>query len=421
MNNSAGETKPAVVSTESLPARARVLFVDDEPAVLSVLRVILRTVSAEWEPGFAASGEQALAAMAQHPYDVVISDMRMPGMNGAQLLNQVMRLYPATVRIVMSGYADLETVLKCVGAVHQYLSKPFSPAALCANLIRIRRLRARLGNAEMQTLAARLTTLPSVPTVYLEMVKALESPHTTVAEIAVVVARDPALAAKTLQLANSAFLGYGSSVRTIPEAIQVLGLGVLRSLALAVPLFRAFDSHRCRGFHLETVWAHSVRTGVLARRLMLAEAKDETRAEETFAAGLLHDLGKLVLAENLPEPYARLLERATRETRTLHELEAETFEASHAEVGGYLLGLWSLPAPLVEAVSFHHRPSQSEDAVFSPLTAVHAANVLLEEQDATTPEPARAQFDEIYLDRLSLLGQIPSWRSLSLEAGTGPL
>lgn len=390
--------------------KTRILFVDDEPSVLSLMRVIVGQMAAEWEADFVDSGEAALARMAQQPFDVVISDMRMPGMTGAQLLNVVMQRYPRTVRIILSGYADLETVLKCVGAVHQYFHKPFSPLALRATLERIRGLNARIQSQEMQTLAARLVCPPSVPALYIEILQALQSPDASVQQITGLLSQDPAMTAKTLQLVNSAFFGFSRSTSKLAEAVQWLGVGVIRSLALAVPLFSAFDRKKCRGFAIERLWDHSLQTAVLARKIVLQHKQSENEAEQAFTAGLLHDIGKLILADNLPGEYANIIERARLEGRAWHEIENEVLHATHAHVGGYLLGLWSLPVGLVEAVAYHHSPRQAEDNAFGSLTAVHVANALQNLKSDASRSPKDGCLDEAYLVQLGLLDNVEVWQ-----------
>ena len=106
------------------PAKTRILFVDDEPLVLQGLQRMLRPMRNEWEMAFVESGRRALEEMATLPFQVVVSDMRMPGMNGAQFLSHVQELYPRTVRLILSGHADKDLIMKCVGTAHQFLAKP---------------------------------------------------------------------------------------------------------------------------------------------------------------------------------------------------------------------------------------------------------------------------------------------------------
>lgn len=392
-------------------SKTRILFVDDEPQVLKVLQITLRSMGADWEMVFVESGEQALARMEQSRFDIVVSDMCMPGISGAQLLNAVMQRYPRTIRLILSGYADEELVMQCVGATHQYLMKPCNLAALRATLKRIGHLKNRLTNEELQTLVAKMTNFPSVPKVYFQIIEALQSPSSSIQRIADIVSTDPALTVKLLQLVNSAFFGFASSVSDAGEAVQLLGVGRVRSLALTIHLFSAYDPATLKQVGIERIWDHSLNTGLLARKLAAIEAQDETVMEQAFTAGLLHDAGKLILAANLSDAYHSVLGQAQQQKCPLVQAENAAFHANHADVGAYLLDLWGLPMPLIEAVALHHEPDKTADSTFSPLTAVHVANALIQsnEESSAWDRPAHGLNLE-YLSRLGLQDRIETWK-----------
>lgn len=390
-------------------AKTRILFVDDEPGVLQLLRVALESMSDEWEMAFATSGKAALDLMERQAFDVVVTDMRMPEMNGAQLLNAVWKRYPATARLILSGYADEDLVMRCVGATHQFLLKPFNLQSLKTILHRIYQLRARVGSAEIRDLVTRKGALPSVPAIYLQILEALQDPECPVADIADIVAQDPGLTGRILQLVNSAFFGFASEISNAYEAVMLLGVGTIRSLALSLHLFSAFNPKSGNGFSVERVWSHSMRVGVLARKIVELEQGDQKMSEQAFTAGMMHDIGKLMLAENLPGIYLELTARAQKEKRLLFEAEKETLHATHAEAGAYLLDLWGLPAPLVEAIALHHEPGKTSESVFSPLTAVHVANAL--ESPSEDLDPNANQLDLGYLTRIGMSDRLEHWRA----------
>ena len=391
-------------------SKTRILFVDDEAMILEMLEVTLEAMAPEWEMSFVDSGEKALALMEKKPFDLVVSDMRMPGMTGAQLLNEVMKRYPATVRLILSGYAEADLVMRCVGATHQFMAKPFELTALIATLNRIHRLKTRLRSPEIQNLLARRASLPSMPSVYFQILQALQSPDWPIERIAQIVATDPGLTTKILQLVNSAFFGFARNVSDADQAVMLLGLSTIRSLALTTQLFSAFESKQVAGYSVERVWSHSMRVGQLAKKIAEIEGAEERLVEQTFTAGLLHDVGKLILAENRSIKYLELMARAREQGRQLVEAEEETLRATHAEVGAYLLDLWGLPAPLVEAVALHHQPGQSAENGFTSLTAVHVANVLEQETAQELPHGALNHLDSAYLERLGLQDRVNLWR-----------
>ena len=392
--------------------RTRILFVDDEPQVLSVLRLMLKPLLAELETEFVTSGPQALAAMAEKPFEVVVSDMRMPGMTGAELLNEVMRLYPQVVRIILSGFADQELVMQCIGSTHLYLSKPISASTLRSTLRRIQELNHRLMNGQIRKLVTQMSCLPTMPGVYFKIVNALQSPNASVQLIADIIERDASLTAKILQLANSAFFGSAGSVTTVVDAVQFLGVQVIGSLALANGIFSSFNKEKGKKLALDDLWQHSVHTGVLARTLCREEIGDLAQSETAFTAGILHDIGKMVIASNLPYQYLQVLSQSQSQQCPTFQVESGIFNVDHADVGGYLLGIWGLPVTLVEAVGLHHHPEMSIDDTFSPLTAVHIANVLVEQKRHGEANPCVSPLNLEYLNRLGLSDRIPGWRTL---------
>ena len=391
-------------------SKVRMLFVDDESAVLKVLKAAMRCMANEWETHFAETGEDALALVRQQPFDVVVSDMRMPGMNGAQLLNHVLQLHPQTMRFILSGYSDLQDIISCVGVAHQFLHKPCNLADLRNGLKRATQFKRQLQNVGLWTLAGRVATLPSMPNLYLEMLDALQSPTASTQRIADIAAKDPALTAKLLQLSNSAFFGVNRTVNTVGEAIQFLGVGLIQSLALAVPLFKAFDRVKCPAFPLDQIWDHSLQTAVLARWLVHEHLEDEHLAEQAFAAGLLHDIGKLVLADGLPEEYTAILADAQSRSEPLFLAERRKWGATHAEAGGYLLALWGLPFPLVAAVADHHEPRRAQDAGFNLTGIVHVADVLQHER-AKISDVAASPLDMDYIHNAGLMSLVEKWRN----------
>jgi HD-like signal output (HDOD) protein len=392
------------------PAKTRILFVDDEPSMLRVLKMGMRSMAGVWDMEYANSGEEALELIKKHPFEVVVTDMRMSGINGAQLLNHVLRLHPQTIRIVLSGYSDLSEVLGCIGLTHQFLEKPCSLDDLKSCLARVSNVNSRLANDRLRTLAGSLKNLPSLPELYLEIAEALQSPTCSAQRIAEIASQDPAIAAKLLQLTNSAFFGFSRKVSSIDEAVQLLGVGVVQSLAIAVPIFTSFSRQKCPEFPLDQIWEHSLQTGIICRRICSEHLGDAFLAEQAFCAGLLHDLGKVMLADNLPAEYGQILKESREQHLPLREKEQQVLNATHAEVGAYLLAIWGLPIPLVEAVANHHCPRRCGIQEFCLAGVVHVANAL---QYATTGQidPELNPVDAEYLKSVNLENQYKTWQA----------
>jgi HD-like signal output (HDOD) protein/ActR/RegA family two-component response regulator len=391
-------------------AKMRVLFVDDEAMVLQMLRLATAAQRNEWETAFAQSGTEALELMAKQPFDVVVSDMRMPGMSGAQLLNETLRLHPATFRIILTGFVEQDEASKCIGSTHQFLSKPFELQTLRGVLSRANRVRELLRRHEVRTLVARNGSLPSIPELYFKILEALQAPDCPVERIAEIVKTDPAMTAKMLQLVNSAFFGFARQVANAEEAVMLLGTGRIRSLALTLHLFSVFDFDPKDGFSIEQIWNHSLRVAQMAERIARQEEANEVVVDQAFTAGLLHDLGMLMLANDAQFNYTETLGRARRENRLLEDLEREVYQGSHAEIGAALLDLWSLPLGLVEAVLWHSAPSGAQQTSFSAVTAVSIANFLAQEANPESSWGPPCGLDIASLERLGLQERVEVWR-----------
>jgi HD-like signal output (HDOD) protein len=388
--------------------KKRILFVDDEALVLQGLQRTLRSMRDEWDMEFVANGETALARMAQGPFDVVISDMLMPGLNGAELLGEVMARYPKTVRLILSGHADRELILKCVGSAHQYLSKPCDAETLKATVTRATSLESSSQNDQLMALVARVEILPSLPALYTDIMECLRSPDFSMEDVGAIIAKDIAMTAKVLKLVNSAFFGLGRKISSPAEAAAYLGADLLKSLILSANVFAQFQSSSIRGFSADALWQHSLRTASAAKIIAKTERASRTLADESFSAGMLHDTGKLILAANFPKQYGEALEKMATAQLSTCAAEREVFGCSHAEIGGYLLGLWGLPEPVVEAIALHHSPASSPNPGFTALTATCAANALVHVPEATAElEP--------YLTKLGLNQRLPIWRDAMQE------
>jgi HD-like signal output (HDOD) protein len=373
---------------------------------------MLRALRREWEMAFANSGQEALEVMARRPYDVIVSDMRMPGMDGAQLLDEVMRRHPDTIRIVLSGQSDQEQILQSMRPTHQYLTKPCSAETLQGTIRRALKLRAVLTDDKARSLVGCTGSVPSLPASYLELMEELDSSDPSIRDIAAIVSRDAAMTAKVLQVANSVLFSRGG-VTSPKQAIIRLGLTTLKALVLYVHVFSAFNVSLEKQFGLAHLWDHSVATSLLAKRIAEEEGRDKTFVDPAFTGGLMHDLGKIILAANVPNEYAEVFEAAWREQMSVEAMERDRLGVTHAEIGAYLVGLWGLPDQIVETLAFHHCPREASAEQFNPVTAVYVANILeQEDRPAEGQKTVRPEIDSEYLAELGLTFHLAKWRSV---------
>jgi HD-like signal output (HDOD) protein len=389
------------------------LFVDDEPKLLDGLKRSLRPMRGEWNMTFVTSGAEALQALEQAPFDVIVSDMRMPVMDGAQLLNEVRQRFPQVVRIVLSGQSDKELIYQSIAATHQYLDKPCETELLKATVLRACALRDLLGSDSLRQLVTGMQQIPSQPTLYAEIKREAESKTASIRAIGAIISKDMGMTAKILQMVNSAYFGLRGSVSTAEQAVSLLGLDTVQALVLTVHVFSQFASTHSSRFNMDRLWEASTETGSLARAIAKSEQAPALVIDQAYTAGLLHDVGILVFAANVPERYDIMLKTAHDQGIPVWEVERQEFGATHEDVGAYLLGLWGLGDPIVEAVAFHHHPSDCVGNTFSPLTAVHVANVLQRELSPQATGGVPSQIDFTYLEKLHLTDRLSHWREVA--------
>ena len=389
----------------------RVLFVDDEPLLLSFYAMMLEDRVADWETALAEGGRQALEILEHGRFDVIVSDMRMPGMDGVELMTEIRRRHPHMSRIVISGITDQEEIARCLETTHQFLSKPVRERELVATLACIRQLDVYLHDEKLKALVGNLDTLPSFPSVYLKIMRELNNDEPSVENIADVVAKDPGLTAKMLQVANSAAFGLAQKVSNPFEAVQYLGLAAVRSIALSAHVFSNFEHVSLKGFSVRKLWEDALLCSRITRVIMQMEGADENQTEDACAAAMLRNAGKLMLAQNLPRQCQQAMALAAERHIALQDAETEIFGATHSGAAAYLFGLWGLSAPMVEAVAFHLEPGKGGSGTFTPLTAVHVANVFVAgfSQDASPGKPSPLDLE--CLTTAGVLNRLEVWRA----------
>lgn len=367
-------------------SKPRILFVDDEANVLSGLRRLLFAKRNDWDMQFASSGADALEMMAVAPFDLVVSDMRMPGMDGAELLGEVMRLYPQTLRFILSGFSDDISTSKALVRSHQLLAKPCDGKTLENRLERALAVRAQLKSESLRAVIGQLTTIPVLPRIYQQLTEALNRGEVNDKEIEAIVERQPILVARLLAVANSAFSGSMQNFTTVGQAIAYLGTNAVRYMALKCGMIGAMQHPIIGHVKAEDIVAHSGRVATIARLLAMRLGFDTLTVEETTIGGLLHDVGQLILMENFPDLYRDLPLETARNDRWLSSYERERLGASHAEVGAYVLASWGLAQWVVETVLHHHEAIITTDIAISPVSVVALAERIASEPRSGLPE-----------------------------------
>ncbi len=377
-----------------------ILFVDDEDRVLAGLRRLLRPMRHEWDMHFSLSGSEALEYLAANPVDVVVSDVRMPGMDGIQLLDEVRSRYPDLIRIILSGHSDQVATLRATGVAHQYLAKPCDPTVLQSAIDRSAALRRDLGDEAVAAAIGGTKSLPPAPKVYDQLTAELAKEEPSLNVVADIVATDPALAAKVLQLVNSAFFALRREVTSVPQAVALLGMKTVVGLTLTVGLFDTPQPSPEIATILAEIRERSMDAANVAKGIALAEGGSPADADAAFLAGILHDCGKLVMSVNWPDDFVRV-----ETAGSTVEAEQACYGLDHARAGGYLLGVWGLPDEIVEAVAYHHTPGRAHDKQFGVMASLHVALAMMDRVKGGDA----FRLDEAFIDQLGKSDRIPAW------------
>jgi putative nucleotidyltransferase with HDIG domain len=383
----------------------RILLVADDASVQHMVRESFEPFHRDLEVSISRGQADAVSKMDGAPFDALVTDSRLGGTDCIELLTEARRRQPQATRIALSDPGDAITLVRLGSLAHRVLSKPCDPDELRGAVQRARSLRELLTTPSLAVVVGRLGSIPTLSTLYTRIADELNFPDYSLAAVGNLVAQDIGIAAKLLQMANSALIGLRKPATTPLQAVRVLGAELTRTLVLAADLFSRYNPASLRPFSIEALWDHSRAVAELAGEIATIERAGDRVIREAALAGLLHDIGKLTLASQLPGPYREILSLIRSAGLTAAEAERRVLGASHAEIGAYLLGLWGLPDAIVEAVAWHHRPAECPGNTFTALTVVHAADAIIRAPDGVMP-------DLPYLQRLNLAERFEVWQRL---------
>ncbi|MHB0878818.1 MAG: HDOD domain-containing protein, partial [Anaerolineae bacterium] len=299
-------------------------------------------------------------------------------------------------------------------SAQQYIVRPTDADTLRATLARAKALNTLMASPQLRGVVGELESLPAQGDAYRRLLEELRAPEPSLRRVGDAIAGDVGMSAKILQLANSAFFGLSRRVTSPNDAVVLLGLDAVKALAVATNVFTYFGESRASVISLAAVRNHSTGVASLARTIASTQGMDRQMTDGALIAGLLHDVGKLVLAAKLPSLYASVLRTADGERVGLVEAERRLMGSSHAEMGAYLLGLWGFPDGVLQAVAFHHSPQASLTARPTALTAVHIANIVEHDAHPRNRIAAPPEYDGGYLVQLGIQEQVPQWVAVAV-------
>ena len=386
---------------------SKILFVDGDPRAGDEVRNLL---PADWDAAFAVDGTAAIEALeAAHDggraFDAVVTELELEGTDGLTLLSRIRDAHPRTVRLVLAGHAPGVNRLQASGVAHQFLTKPCDRTELLDAIGRSIALHVELADDRLIQAVTATKTLPAVPQLYHRLNRELASEDPSIDRIAAIVAQDPAMTAKILQIVNSAFVGLRRRVTDAKQAVILLGMDMVVALVLIAEVFGSAPVRGPAAASVARLWESASRVAALAKEVVKASGGSREHAEEAFLAGMLHDCGKLILATNWPQKFAEVEAAGGESLREVIE-----FGADHGAMGAHLMSVWGLPDTIVEAVAFHHHPGASGARALSPLTAVHVAHAL-EHRPEDDDEPL--DLDLRYLREVGVAEHVDRWLAVA--------
>jgi len=387
-----------------------IIFVDDEPNILSALKRLLYPMRQEWDMTFCLGARQALNVLAKQEHNILVTDLLMPDMDGGKLLEQVHAHYPAMTRIVLSGHSGNKLALKASRYAHQFLAKPVQSDELKRAIERVVSLREVFVSPCVQKLITRIDTLPTLPEVHRRIMAELNVPEPSMKLVADLISQDMGLSVSMLKLVNSAFFGLRTKVSSPAHAVNLLGLDVISGLVLTVQLFSRFDATQHKGYDLDRLWKHCLSTGCICKALAQAEGLTQAEQDELYVAGLLHDVGKLILLCSDQEIYESVLATCRKDNTPIWRVERDQLECTHAELGAYLLGLWGLSDKTVASVFHHHHLLEYSGDIPLHATIVHAANALDHELNVENPHYDWDRWDHSAIDHFGFADRLHEWK-----------
>lgn len=393
---------------------ARILIIDQDPEALENYRQSLAPKSSTWTIITVQSEDEGLAEAQESPPDIAVASLSLNNGQGLKTLTKIADLAPLVHPFIAAEEFEKPKLKAALQGGCHFLPRLCPPEQLLLEFQRCLAIESWLENPVVKELFSQRHAFESLPPIYLRIVQALNSPHSTVDSIAEIIRSDIALSSKILETANSSFYGLQSDIADIPQAVATLGLESIKTMALAIQLFdRGGHTAEHRAL-VEELWHHSQAVASAARRICLFETKNLQEAEKAYSAGLLHDIGKLVLLDTGGDLYIEAQRLAREQSIPAWRAEIATLGCDHAETGAYLLARWGLPQSLCETAALHHRPANSSSTGFSPLAAVHAANAIARKRK--NPNHFDAKPSQEYLEEIGKAESWADWEAAAIGA-----
>ncbi|MFK7853055.1 MAG: HDOD domain-containing protein [Granulosicoccus sp.] len=334
-----------------------ILFVDSDQEALDAQLKPLAEIRPDWVLMTANTGKQALELVKAQSIDTVISETVLTDMSGFDLLGNLRANFPQTIRLTLSAETDAEVVLESAKANHRFIAKPTTTLSLATAIDCSLRLRSFMQHDDLAQLVNNIDSLPALPAIYNDMMTELASPNGSLLAVGGIVEKDTGLTVTVLRIVNSTFYGLSQRVESVAQGVTLLGVHLIKNIALTAKVFSQFKGSQLSLRRLSQLNDQAIKMGALSNQFGRYAKVSRSTNDHSQMAGMLANVGELIAA-------------------ILPEGASGKSEFSNELVGAYLLRLWLLPDPIVEAVALQHEsPPKFVDSV-TPLVILHAIRYL---------------------------------------------
>lgn len=392
--------------------KAKILFIDDQENILQSLKLSLRGKRTEWDMSFAQSGQEALSMFQQIWPDVVVTDMRMPNMDGGVVLKNIQKLKPDVGKIILSGYSDKETVFKNIQHANEYLSKPCKTSDLVEAINNTLKSNVMIENETIKKIVSEIETIPSSPEAYNNLISLLSKDDTTPEEIGKVISQDIALSTILMRIANCAFFNFPTPAQNITHAVKMMGQQTLLNITKASHLFENIGSLENPRFSINMLWDHSLRVAQFAKTIAYDAGLSESLHNDCFMAAMFHDIGKFIIASRMEREFSEIITLVEEEQCPVYSAERQILGTTHADIGAYLLARWGFSHSQISIIRTHHDESVVTAATPTPQMVLFIANCMDHELVHLRNRFNRNSFDFIAKSDSMVKSQIDSWLNL---------
>jgi HD-like signal output (HDOD) protein/CheY-like chemotaxis protein len=354
----------------------KILIVDDEQNVLDGLSRMLFPMRKQLTILTANNGVEALKVLAEEDISIILSDMRMPQMDGYELLAKARESYPGVFRILLTGQSDRDKIVSSLALTHKYLHKPCNSNELINSITKLLSLEKYIKDPGLQRIFNNSGDIPLLPDVYWKLEKELSEDEVSSHKIAHLISTDPIIAAKILQYVNSTLFGLQVKILDLTQAVNFLGLELIKTLILYVKLFSYLKVEPETLEFLFKIASKSIIIAETAKSILQKNNIPKAVVDEAYITALIKDIGVFFLAQF--KEYEEIIDKLKTEQEPLSiaEMEHQIFNTNHCHVGAYLLGLWDFPESIISIVENHHGFVKNAYNLTKPQAAVYFADAI---------------------------------------------